>query len=273
MATENLGNQLNRIVRSAQAALFDQGELAQLSYGAFDVAATQMQALEHETVEVTFPVGWRADKQPINSTRTYQKQQLLHRYQFLAFHQLSVNGLLQLVTIIEAMLGDIIRAVVLRYPNKMGAKRTVSLQAVLEATSLEDVHLRVLDSLLNDLSYKSPSDFAEAAEEIISINILECPAFHRYMEIKASRDIFIHNRGIANDIYVRKASSHARVKAGMNLPADTVYFLESYESCLQFVEWLEDQLHQVWHSSDLEESRARQLEMKLQQPAPQGENV
>ncbi|MGH8604613.1 MAG: hypothetical protein ACREXR_18065, partial [Gammaproteobacteria bacterium] len=97
---------------------------------------------------------------------------------------------------------------------------------------LEDVHLCALDSLLNDLSYKSPKDFAESIDELLSINLLECPAFHRYMEVKVSRDIFIHNRGIANDVYVRKAASHVRVRSGMALPADTVYFLESYEYLL-----------------------------------------
>ena len=40
---ENLGNQLYRIVNGAKGILFDQGELAQLTYGAFDIAARSMQ--------------------------------------------------------------------------------------------------------------------------------------------------------------------------------------------------------------------------------------
>jgi len=271
MSDGSLGNQFYRVIDNARGALFDQGELAQLSYGAFDTAAATMNNMAQETIEITFPIGWRADKQPINSTRKYNKQQLLHRYQFLAFHQLAVNGLVQLVTIVEAMLGDIVRAVILKYPQKLGSKRTISLESVLEAASLEDMHLRALDSLLNELSYKSPKDFAESVNELLSINLLECPAFHRYIEVKASRDVFIHNRGIANDVYVRKAGSHVRVRSGMALPADTVYFLESYEYCLQFCEWLEEQLHNKWHSSDFEAQRKRQLEMKL--PGGGGSNV
>lgn len=261
--TVNLGNRLNEIVRGAKHALFDQGELAQLSYGAFDMAATHLQNTEKEEVEVTFPVGWRADRQPVNSTRKYGKQELLMRYQFLAFHQLSVNGLFQLVSIIETMLGDVIRAVVQKYPQKIGGKKTIALQTVLEAASLEDIHVRALDGLLNELSYKSPIDFAESFKELTSVGLLECVAFHKYVELKATRDIFIHNRGIANEVYVRKSSSHARVNSGMQLPADTVYFLESYESCLQLSEWLEKQLHQIWHSSKLEEEQTKQIEMKL----------
>jgi len=243
--------------------MFDQGELAQLTYGAFDIAARSMQEMEEEEVEVTFPVGYKPDRTAMSSTRKYRKEQLLSKYQFLAYHQLSVNALVQLVTIVETMLGDVLRAVVVRYPHKLGGKRNLSIQSVLESTSLEEVHLRATDTLLNELAYKSPAEFAESFQQLLSVNILECPAFHRYMEVKASRDIFIHNRGIANDVYVRKAGSHARVKSGVGLPADIQYFLESYEFCLQIADWLEVELHNHWHSSNYEDSKVSQFELPM----------
>ncbi len=43
MTNVNLGNQLNQIVALAKSTMFDQGELAQLAYGAFDIAAQSMQ--------------------------------------------------------------------------------------------------------------------------------------------------------------------------------------------------------------------------------------
>jgi len=250
-------------MNAARAALFEQGEFAQLTYGSFDIAARLMRESEQDQIDVTFPVGYRPDKTAIPSTRTYKKDELLGRYQFLAFHQLSVNGLVQLVTIVETGLTDVIRAVVMKYPAKMGAKRTLSMRAVLEAKSIQDVHLRATDTLINELSYKSPSDFCEEMKNLIGINLLECPAFHKYIEIKATRDIYIHNRGIANEVYSRKAGTHARVKDGMNLPVDIQYFLESYEACLQFVEWLELELHQRWHSNEYEENSKQQLAMNL----------
>lgn len=266
MSSANLGNQLNHLVADAKSSLFTQAELAQLTYGAFDIAARTMQQMEDNEIEVTYPVGWRADRQPINSSWKYQKDQLLERYQFLAFHQLAVNGLYQLVAITEALLGDIVRAVVVRYPHKLGSKRSIPIQYALEASSIEELHIRATDALLNELLYKSPSEFAETVQGLISINLLECPAFHQYMEIKASRDIFIHNRGIANDTYVRKASSRVRVKSGMNLPADIQYFLESYEACLQLNEWIEQQLHERWHSQEYEQRQNKQLEIPLPPP-------
>jgi len=209
---------------------------------------------------VSFPIGYRPDKTAILSTRKYTKQELLERYQFLALHQMPANGIAQLVTIVEALLGDVLRSVIVRYPQKLGAKRSLQLQVVLEAQTLEEVHLKATDSLLNELSYKSPAEFAEALESLLSINLLECPAFHKYIELKATRDIHVHNRGVVNDTYMKKAGSHARVKNGVFLPVDISYFLESYEACLQLAEWLESELDQHWHSSEREAAKTRPTE-------------
>jgi len=70
--------------------MFDQGELAQLTYGAFDIAARGMQEMQQDEIEVSFPVGYRANRTAIPSTRKYRKDQLLSKYQYLAFHQLLI---------------------------------------------------------------------------------------------------------------------------------------------------------------------------------------
>jgi hypothetical protein len=263
---ENLGNKLYGLITLAQANLFEQSELAQLTYGAFDIAARAWNESQDDTITVHFPVGWRADNQPMNGTRTYRKNELLGRYQFLAFNQLPLNGIIRIVTIIDALLGDLVRAVVLKYPQKLGSKNKIAMEIVLQATTIDDVHLRATDILLNELSYKSPSEFAEEVESLLSLKLLECPAFHKYVEVKATRDIYIHNRGVANDTYVRKAGTHVRVRPGMLLPVDTQYFLQSYEGCLQLTEWLEKELDDHWHSSDREAASKRQMQLDLVPP-------
>lgn len=262
----NIGDQLNQVVVNAKGALFRQSELAQLTYGAFDIAATTLKNSGEEEITVTYPVGWRPDRQTMEGSWTYKKAELLERYQFLAFHQLAVNGLFQLVAITEAMLGDVVRALILRYPQKLGGKRQVPIQAVLESGSIEEIHLRAADFVLNELSYKSPAEFAESLETLLSLNLLECPAYHKYMEIKASRDIFVHNRGVANETYCRKSATHARVAAGASLPADIQYFLESFEVCLQLNEWLERELRGRWHSSQFEARKAAKIDATRDEP-------
>jgi hypothetical protein len=77
---DNLGNQLHRIIKNAIIISFDQVELAELTYGAFDIAARSIQLSDQEEIIVSFPIGYRPDKTPIESTRTYKKEKLLLRY-------------------------------------------------------------------------------------------------------------------------------------------------------------------------------------------------
>ncbi|MBF5039514.1 hypothetical protein INP77_08430 [Methylophilus sp. 13] len=255
MTKSNLGNQLYFLVTTARDALFDQGELAQLTYGAFDVVANNVTNLETTEIEISFPVGYRADHTAILSQKKYTKEELLQRYQFLAHQQMPINGIAQLVSISETLLGDIVRNVIMRYPQKLGNKRSVQLSTVLEAQSLEEIHLKAMDTLLNELSYKSPNEFSDSFKELTSITLLECPAFHKYIEMKATRDIHVHNRGVSNKTYLKKAGSHARAKDGQSLPVDIPYFLESYEACIQITEWLEQELDERWHSTVRESIR------------------
>lgn len=261
----NIGNEIYQRIGQARNALFTQGELAQLTYLALESAAKNVQDGELEDIELSYPIGYRPDKSAISGTYTYKKQELIDRYAYLGNHQLAINGVYQLVAIVEAMMGDIVRKVILSFPNKIGSKRSIKSSLILSATSIEEIHVQTVDSILNELAYKSPKDFAEECKTLLSINLLESPLFHKYMEIKATRDIYIHNQGVANDIYVQKAASHSRAKSGIHLPIDTVYFLESYESCLQLTEWMEHSLHQVWHSSELEkykEKRAQNIQQE-----------
>jgi hypothetical protein len=267
MNVSSLGNTLYRLIVTARQSLFNQGEFAQLTYNAFDVVATNITKSESDAIEISIPVGYRPDRTPILSRSKYTKEQLLGRYHYLAFLQLPLNGLTQLVTITESLIGDVIRAVVVRYPQKLGAKRTIQLQSVLEAESLEEVHLRATDSLLNDLSYKSPLELALVLNDLLSINPVECPAFHKYVELKATRDIHVHNRGWVNETYLKKAGSHARAGNKAALPVDNQYFLESYEACLQLTEWLEKELDQHWHSSDREAAKDRPAEVSVEPQA------
>ena len=269
MTDIGIGNTLNQIVCANRNAMFEQGEFAQLTYGAFDQATRGMDESGDEEFQVTFPVGYRPDRTAMSTTRTYKKDQLLGRYQYLAFHQLSINGIFQLVTLVESLLGDVLRQIIVRYPQKLGSKRQIPLQHVLESKSIEEVHLRATESLINDLSFKGPTDFSRDFEDLTGLRLLECPAFQRYVEVKATRDIYIHNRGVANDTYVRKSGSHARSNVGSQVHVDIQYFLESYECCLQIADWMERQLHTRWHSSDFElRNQTQQLPLPAQDQEP-----
>lgn len=257
MSGNDIGNALYQRVDAARGMFFLQGELAQLSYSAFDITVTSINASENKDITFSFPVGYSDQKQPMMSDRTYQKEELITKYEFLANHQLATNGIYQLVTLTEAMLGDLLRIIITALPKKLGSKRSIQSRVILSATSIEEVHRYAVDAMINELAYKSPKEFAVEVDNLLGVNLLGCISFQDYIETKATRDIYIHNRGIANELYVNKTQEKARAGIGELLIVDTKYFMESYETCLKITEWLETELHKKWPSSEYAESLAK----------------
>mgnify|MGYP001308186988 CR=1 FL=1 len=250
LVSESFGDKLCRINNQCRNALFLQGEMAQLTYQALNGYTGFVEQSQDEKIEIRYPIGYRADHTTIDGVNTYTKEELIGRYQFLTFNQLPVNGIYQLVTATEFLLGSIIREVLMSYPNKIPNRRKIDVEVVLSGKSLDEVKLYLVNQILNELAYKSPREYAEEFEKIVGIKLLEQPVFHRYLELKATRDIHIHNSGIANEIYLTKAATLARVKAGEYLPVDLIYFLQSYEVCLQITEILERELNNIWPSQE-----------------------
>lgn len=253
--SDGLGNNLHQILQRTISYLFTQAELAQLTHSAFEEIAKRISNGEDEEIEIEYPVGYDPNKPPIQTRRVYKKSELVGRYTYLSHMQLPINGLLQLVTIFEITFSDIVKRITTQYPHKLDSKKKIDLKEVLSAQSIDELRMKAVDSVINELSYKSPREFAVAVEGIISVNLLECPDFHKYIELKATRDIIIHNDGIVNSTYLAKAGSHVRAAEGETIPISQHYFLESYESCLKLAEWMQMELHKVWHSSEYQERK------------------
>lgn len=259
MKTSTIGNDLYNIANRAWLNYFKLGELIQLSHEAFKYAIEKVDGIDYNPIVLTFPIGLDSTGQAMMGESNYNKDQLIALYKGLSENDLPLNGIYSLVTGTEALLGDIVRTIILAYPKKLEGKRTISLDKIVNCQSIESVHSVAADSLIHDLTYKSPKEFAESITNIISFDLLQIPAFHQYIEVKATRDIYIHNQGIANDIYISKAGSHARVAVGDKLPVNIPYFLGAYECCISLGEKIKKELHQIWPSTnyDLEIQRSK----------------
>lgn len=262
---ETFGDKLYRLISNARSVLFLQGEIAQLTYQSFVKYIEVINENNEPEIQITYPVGFRPDNTTIDSTVTYTKENLIERYQYLGLTQLPINGIYQLVTTIEALLGDILKETLIQFPGKISNKKKLDYELVLGAKSLDEIKLAVVNSILNELAYKTPKEYGEEFEKYVGVKLLEQPIYHRYIELKATRDIYIHNQGVANDIYTTKADRLSRVKSGQFLPVNIQYFLQSYENCIQLTEILEEELNKIWPSWDYQKSKTQNLEQQKEQ--------
>ena len=254
---ESFGNRLNNVIQNTKTSLFLQGEMAQLTYISFEKYVDWVSSLDDgTTIPIAYPLGYRADNTPIMSEpRNYSKDELTSRYAHLGLNKLPVDSILQLVTIMETLMNDILKSILIEYPNKIPSKKKVDVECILSSNTIEEAKLIIVDSILNEIAYKSPKDYAAEFDKYTGVNLLENPVFHKYIELKATRDIHIHNAGYANDIYTTKSGVLSRVKSGEYLPIDIQYFLQSYEQCLQLNEILEVETDKIWPSEKFKERK------------------
>ena len=258
---EIFGDNLFDSIGAARNKIFLQGELTQLTYQAYDMYVRAIEESQDEIIKAIIPLGLHPNNELMIGNKQYTKQELIEYYQYAHDTQLPTNGMYQLVTIMEVLLGDILRLILMKFPNKIPNKRKCDYEIILNAESIDQLKLALANIVLNELNYKSPKEFAEEFKNYTGVDLMISPFYHSFLELKATRDIHIHNNGISNNIYLTKSGAKARVaKSGEYLPVDMLYYFQNYEACLQITEYLERELHNIWESPKYIEQR------KLSQP-------
>jgi hypothetical protein len=170
---------------------------------------------------------------------TITHETLAANAQLYLTEHLTVSTLQQFVSLFEDFLLGLIRAWLLTH-HKAIDKKQVPIATLFEATDLADARARAIGLQLNELSYKKLRDWFEFLKSLVH---LDCPTedeIQRLAEIKATRDIFIHNRGVVNAIYVEKAGDKARFRVGETAEVPEPYHRESWELIKKVVADLSD---------------------------------
>jgi hypothetical protein len=144
------------------------------------------------------------------------------------------QALVPAVAVTEGYLAHMLKLVLRAFPKKLGvSEKKVDLAVILEAEDLDDLLDAIISKQINSAFYGSPSKYFEYIESVLSISI---PPSRKdaYSEVKATRDIYVHNGGIANRLYLQKAGRLARVGDGDPLPLDEKYFSKAI-TCMKGV--------------------------------------
>ena len=167
----------------------------------------------------------------INRAAQRDDRQLNAIYERFITRELYENFILNSISQFESLLFDILRIVITFYPQKLtvspkkGAEvnRNISLDVLLNATDLPDALAMVVDKRLGEISYASPKDYLEYISKIIGVDTSD-DFFFDYLEIKATRDLIIHNSGVINETYLYKAGEKKRGEKGEKVKVDVEYF-------------------------------------------------
>lgn len=142
---------------------------------------------------------------------------------------------------VEAFVGDLLLEL-LRFDNRRlktkikGIDHTskIDVAELIDSSSREELIETIIRKELTSLFYAAPSLQMEYLQAVTGVKLPE-DVVASWLEIKATRDVIVHNSGLANATYLRKAASKARAKDGDDLPMNDKYFGSALADMKSFV--------------------------------------
>jgi hypothetical protein len=199
-----------------------------LTKDALDRYYGTMQKRKRSSIKVKFP-----SHEGGITEKTAEKAVLTELLQKSLDFDIYKHSLITAVSAVEDLLSNILRLVLRRFPERLNASvagekvdKTVKMSVILESTNLDELRDRLVERRVLQVFYESPQNYFEQFTVVSGFKIPPA-ARDNYIEIKATRDVLIHHRGIINRTYLEKAGANARGKLGDEIALTEAYFADS----------------------------------------------
>lgn len=126
----------------------------------------------------------------------------------------------QFISIFEAFFADFLRLWLSAYPGSLGGKQ-VKFETIMEASDKDAIIQAVVNKELNEVTYDPPMGWFDYLDKIAKLSVPTLAERERFAEAKASRDVIVHNGGVANMMYETKAGNQcvSKVENALKSPA------------------------------------------------------
>ena len=153
--------------------------------------------------------------------------------------QLAEATFQQFISIFENYFFDLLRLWLTAHPLGLG-KKMVDLKTILEQPDKDAIIGLVVKKELNEVLYDRPTGWFAYLEDKVKLGCPKTSEIERFAEAKASRDVFVHNKGIATKIYESKAGDLARFRDGERIGVPDHYHRETWELICKIVTDISD---------------------------------
>lgn len=138
------------------------------------------------------------------------------------------------VSLFERFVAELIRLWLTEYPGSLSGKQ-VDFRTVHDSPDKDAIVASVVQKEVHELTFQRVSDWFEYLARIAKLGCPIQDEIERLAEIKASRDVLVHNNAIANPIYISKSMGRARFAVGDTLELPEQYHRESWQLIKQVV--------------------------------------
>jgi hypothetical protein len=142
--------------------------------------------------------------------------------------QLAEATFQQFISIFENYFFDLVRLWLTAYPKSLSGKK-VDFKDVLDAPDKDAITARVVSKEVNEILYDRPTGWFDYLEDKAKLGCPTQDEIARIAEAKASRDVLVHNRGVASKTYESKAGKLGRYKVGQRIDIAEHYHRQTWE--------------------------------------------
>ena len=166
---------------------------------------------------------------PNNTTGTITTQvDLAAKARGYVAKQLTEATFQQFIAIFEAYFFDLLRLLLVADPRSLSGKK-VDFKTVMEAPDKDAIALHVVNKELNEVMYERPAGWFAYLDDRLKLGCPSADEIARFTEAKATRDVLVHNRGVASKVYESKAGGLARYKDGERMDFPEPYHREVWD--------------------------------------------
>jgi hypothetical protein len=133
----------------------------------------------------------------------------------------------QVVSEFEDFFFEFLKLFVRNNTQALSQQRELKVKDVLDRPDMEQLIEFLIQKELHELRYNNVQAWFTYLKRVINLHSIKPEDSVRIAELKATRDVFAHNQGIANDIYVGKAGDLARAQPGQQLTLSRPYLYGS----------------------------------------------
>lgn len=162
-------------------------------------------------------------KNPKTGTKVTERD-LFKLYPRYRTTYLQGQSFLQLTTVFEAFLFDFLRLLLTNDPRHLAQNKQIQVGVALSVADRGALVLLIAERELNELKYERPTAWFDYLSKIVKLGCPTDDEIERIAEMKAARDLIIHNSGIVNKTYLDKAGTKARFAVGDQLVIERPYF-------------------------------------------------
>ncbi len=135
------------------------------------------------------------------------------------------QALIAAVALTEDYLSKSLATILSWYPQKLpnSDNKKIDFSLILNTKNKDELIQRIIAKYIDSIFYSSPAKYFETIQKMLAITFPD-KIKEQFSEIKATRDLLVHNSGIINSLYLTKSSKLARGAEGETVLLNNNYF-------------------------------------------------